>query len=218
MLQASLTAAASRPAQAKRPVQLGAGMLPGKEHLSPEDRDAMLEAIPHLRAFAISLTGRLPEADDLVQEALVRGLRCIDHFETGTSMQAWLFTILRNQFYTNCRKRRHEVEDPDGVMAASLSSAPEQHGRLDIQDLQWALNQLPGGQREALWLVAAEGYSYDEAARICGILVGTLKSRVNRARTRLAELLLTGEPDASAPEHDLGAHATINTPPPGRAV
>jgi RNA polymerase sigma-70 factor, ECF subfamily len=124
-----------------------------------------------------------------VQEAILRGLSHLDSFTPGTDLQAWLFTILRNLFYTSLRKRRREVEDPDGVIAGMLSTAPEQHGRLDLNDLRTALGRLSVEQREALLLVGAEGMSYEEAAAICEVNIGTIKSRINRARTRLAELL-----------------------------
>jgi RNA polymerase sigma-70 factor (ECF subfamily) len=157
--------------------------------LSSELRDSLLEAIPHLRAFAISLTGNGDQADDLVQEAIVRGLSNLDKFEAGTNLQAWLFTILRNQFYTLKRRKRREVADPDGMMAGSLSTLPEQHGSLDLRDLAMALAQLPPEQREVLLLAVAEGLKYEEIAQICGAKIGTIKSRMNRARARLAELL-----------------------------
>jgi len=156
----------------------------------------MLAAIPHLRAFAISLSGNIERADDLVQVALLRGLENLDKFQPGTSMQAWLFTILRNQFHTDYRRRRREVEDPDGVMAQQLAVMPEQGSRLDFRDLQVALTKLSVEQREALLLVSAEGVSYEEAAQICEVSIGTIKSRVSRARSRLAELLaLDGSED-----------------------
>jgi RNA polymerase sigma-70 factor (ECF subfamily) len=107
-------------------------------------------------------------------------------------MQAWLFTILRNLFRSEFRKRRREVEDADGSYADSLTSAPQQHGRLEFKELFAALAKLPLVQREALLLVGASGFSYDEAAAICGVAVGTIKSRANRARTMLAELLMPG--------------------------
>jgi RNA polymerase sigma-70 factor (ECF subfamily) len=151
-------------------------------------QDDILKAIPHLRAFAISLTGDADRADDLVQEAIVRGLSNLDKFAPGTSMQAWLFTILRNQFYTAYRRRRREVEDPDGIHAAKLATAPAQNGHLDLKDLRTALIKLPIEQREAVLLVAG-GISYEEAAQICGVAIGTIKSRVNRARHGLAQLL-----------------------------
>jgi RNA polymerase sigma-70 factor (ECF subfamily) len=167
--------------------------------LADDLRKDLLKAIPHLRAFAISLTGSVDQADDLVQEAIVRGLTSIHRFEPGTSMQAWLFTILRNQFHTAYRKGRREVADPDGVMAAKLGTLPEQHGHLDLGDLQTALAKLPLHHREVLLLVGAEGLSYEETAQIVGTNVGTVKSRMNRARTRLAELMhVTGEDDLGA--------------------
>jgi RNA polymerase sigma-70 factor (ECF subfamily) len=152
-------------------------------------RLALLAAVPSLRAFAISLTGGLDQADDLVQETVLRALSNLDRFQPGTNLQAWLFTILRNQFHTAYRKRRREVEDADGVFAARLSTLPEQGGRLDFEDFRTALAQLSPEQREALLLVGAEGFSYEEAAAICNTKLGTIKSRVNRARARLAELL-----------------------------
>lgn len=164
----------------------------------PSLRQQMLNAVPSLRAFAISLTGDIVYADDLVQTAILRGLENLDKFQPGTSMQAWLFTILRNQFYTELRRRRREVEDADGTMAAKLSVMPAQGARLDFDDMRVALAELSIEQREALLLVAAEGVSYEEAAQICGTNIGTIKSRINRARTRLTELL------DLAPEEDLG--------------
>jgi len=152
-------------------------------------RDSMLKATPNLRAFAISLTNNVDRADDLVQETLMRAIANIDRFQPGTNMQAWLFTILRNLFHSEYRKRRREVEDADGKYAASLSVQPDQMPHLDFEDLQKALARLPHDQREALLLVGASGFSYEEAAEICGCAVGTIKSRVNRARNRLAELM-----------------------------
>jgi RNA polymerase sigma-70 factor (ECF subfamily) len=161
-------------------------------------RDAVLKTIPHLRAFALSLTGNSETADDLVQETLVRGFTHIDRFQPGTDIQAWLFTILRNQFYTGYRKRRRETEDPDGVLAGKLAVIPNQHARLDYEDMRTALASLAPRQREAILLIGAEGLTYEEAARVCRTSVGTIKSRVNRARTRLAELLAIDK------DHDLG--------------
>ncbi len=157
--------------------------------LDGELRTALLKAVPHLRAFAISLTGTVEQADDLVQDTIVRSLSYLDQFQPGTNLQAWMFTILRNQFHTNYRKRRREVEDADGALAARLSSIPEQGGRLEFEDFRLALGKLSPDQREAILLIGAEGFSYEEAAQICGTKVGTIKSRVNRARTRLIELL-----------------------------
>jgi RNA polymerase sigma-70 factor (ECF subfamily) len=157
--------------------------------LAPSLKDAMLSAVPSLRAFAISLSGNIDRADDLVQETLLRAIANIDSFQPGTNMSAWMFTILRNLFRSEYRKRRREVEDTDGSYAESLKSHPEQASRLEFQEFRTALSKLPPDQREALILVGASGFSYEEAANICGCAVGTIKSRVNRARTRLADLL-----------------------------
>ena len=152
-------------------------------------RDALLAAVPSLRAFAISLSGNVDRADDLVQDTLVRAIANAHRFELGTNLNAWLFTILRNLFHSEYRKRRREVEDPDGAYAGRLTSQPEQGSRLDLEDFRVALATLPGEQREALLLVGASGFSYEETAAICGCAVGTVKSRVNRARTRLSAML-----------------------------
>src|ERR671927_1021487 len=157
--------------------------------LDPALRDQVLAAVPSLRAFAISLCGNVDRADDLVQETLLRALANIHSFQPGTNMPAWLFTILRNLFHSEYRKRRREVEDADGSYAASLRTAPDQHAHLDFEDLRAALAKLPPDQREALLLVGAQGFAYEDAAAICGCAVGTIKSRVNRARARLANLL-----------------------------
>jgi RNA polymerase sigma-70 factor, ECF subfamily len=157
--------------------------------LAPSLKEAMLSAVPSLRAFAISLSGNIDRADDLVQETLLRAIANIDSFQPGTNMSAWMFTILRNLFRSEYRKRRREVEDTDGSYAESLKSHPEQASRLEFQEFRTALSKLPPDQREALILVGASGFSYEEAASICGCAVGTIKSRVNRARTRLADLL-----------------------------
>ena len=125
-------------------------------------REAMLEAVPSLRAFAISLCGNVDRADDLVQEALLRALANMDSFQPGTNMSAWLFTMLRNVFRTEYRKRRREVEDVDGSYAESLTSLAEQNSRVEFRN---ALKLLPSEQRESLILVGASGFSYEEAAR-----------------------------------------------------
>ena len=152
-------------------------------------RDQMLATVPSLRAFAISLTANRDRADDLVQDTLMRAWANIDRFERGTSLNAWLFTILRNLFHSEYRKRRREVEDVDGAYAARLKTHPDQQSHLDYEDFLTALTKVPPDQREALLLVGAQGMSYEEAAEICNVPLGTVKSRVNRARTRLAALL-----------------------------
>jgi RNA polymerase sigma-70 factor (ECF subfamily) len=152
-------------------------------------RSDLLAAVPHLRAFAISLTNNPDRADDLVQDTLVRAWANIDRFEQGTNLTAWLFTILRNLFRSEYRKRKREVEDADGSFAARLKTQPDQQAHLDYEDFRRALGRLPVEQREALLLVAAQGMSYEEAAVVCRVAVGTIKSRVNRARFRLIRLL-----------------------------
>jgi RNA polymerase sigma-70 factor, ECF subfamily len=163
-------------------------------------REAILAAVPSLRAFAISLCGNVDRADDLVQETLLRALANINSFQPGTNMSAWLFTILRNHFRSEYRKRRREVEDGDGSYAETLKSHPEQYGRVEFEEFRTALAKLPPDQREALVLVGASGFSYEEAAQICECAVGTIKSRVNRARTRLSELMSVESVDDFGPD------------------
>ena len=136
--------------------------------LQPSERDAMLAAVPGLRAFAISLSGNVDRADDLVQGTLLNAIAKIDSFQPGTNMPAWLFTILRNLFRSEYRQRRREVEDADGGYCESLASAPGQHGSIEIKELFAAFAKLSLGQRKALLLVGASGFSYGEAAAICG--------------------------------------------------
>ncbi len=169
----------------------------------------MLRSLPHLRAFAISLTGDLTRADDLVQEALLRALSNLDRFEPGTNMRAWLFTILRNLFHTEFRKRKREIEDVDGAISARVPVLPEQEGHVAMSDLQAALAKLSPEHREALLLIGAQGLSYEETARICGTYIGTIKSRVNRARARLAELMGVTADDLGADRH---VHAVVLQP------
>ena len=163
-------------------------------------RAGILANVPSLRAFAISLSGNVDRADDLVQETLLRALAKIDSFEPGTNLPAWLFTILRNVFRTEYRKRRREVEDSNGRHAETLKTYPEQHSHIDFKELQQALGKLPASQREGLILVGASGFSYKEAAEICGCAVGTVKSRVHRARVTLAELLSIESIDDFGPD------------------
>ncbi len=150
----------------------------------------LIAAIPNLRAFAVSICGNPDRADDLVQETLVKAWGSLDSFAEGTNLTAWLFTILRNIYYSEFRKRRREAPDPDGAIASARLIAPEsQNAHMDFLDFREALQKLPLDQREALILVAASGLSYEEAAEICGCAAGTMKSRVNRARNRLTELM-----------------------------
>ena len=154
-----------------------------------DPRDEIVDHLPALRAFAMSLARNSATADDIVQDTIVKAWSNIDKFEPGTNMRAWLFTILRNTYYSLHRKRGREVADGDGEYAAQLSEKPEHDGRLAMNDFRVAFAKLPDEQREALLLVGASGFSYEEAAEMCGCAVGTIKSRANRGRKRLAELL-----------------------------
>ena len=152
-------------------------------------RDQVVALIPALRAFAWSISRNGADADDLVQDTLIKAWSHRDKFETGTNLRAWLFTILRNTYYTAVVRRRREVRDEDDQYARALTSAPNQEWGLAIHALQTALDQLPAEHREALILVGAAGLSYEEAAEICGCALGTIKSRVNRARSRLLKVM-----------------------------
>ena len=161
-----------------------------------DPRDEFVQHLPALRAFALSLTRNGALADDMVQDTLVKAWTKIHTFEPGTNMRAWLFTILRNTYYSNRRRAGREVADVDGIMTDSLSEKPAHDGRLQLADFRQAFEQLNVEQREALMLVGAQGFSYEEAAATCGVAVGTIKSRVNRARSRLIELMRLDENEA----------------------
>src|SRR5262249_30472406 len=139
--------------------------------------------------FAMSICGRPDTTDDLVQETLLRVIAKIDTFQPGTNLGAWLITILRNCFLSDLRKHRNEVEDADGSYALALRAAPEQESLLEFKEFRAALGEIPFNQREALLLVGAAGLSYEDTATICRTTPGTIKSRINRARARLAAAL-----------------------------
>jgi RNA polymerase sigma-70 factor (ECF subfamily) len=171
------------------------GGLDGRAAERPE-MDWRLEVTnltPALRAFAWSLCHNSSDADDLVQETLIKAWTHRDRFEPGTNLRAWLFTILRNTYYTNVVRRRREIADEDGKHAARLSSAPTQDWSIAIHAMRSAMAELPDEHREALILVGAAGLTYEEAAQICNCALGTIKSRVNRARTRLLKLMNADE-------------------------
>lgn len=159
------------------------------ETIERDFKRSMLACLPSLRAFAVSLCKRHDYADDLVQDTIMKAWAKKESFEHGTNMKAWLFTILRNEFYSQARKSGREIQDSDGYFTEQLANNPGQHGVLDLGDFKAALEKLPDDQREAIILVGASGFAYEEAAVICGCAVGTIKSRVSRARTRLAEIL-----------------------------
>ena len=152
-------------------------------------REQMLGLLPILRAFALSLTNDPSRADDLVQDTILRAWTHLDHFQRGTNLETWLFTILRNSFCSEHRKRKHEVEDPGETYAGRLSVPPAQEAGLEMNELRLALACLPRRRREALLLIGVEGLTYEAVAAIQGVVVGTIKSRVNRARSQLAHLL-----------------------------
>lgn len=148
--------------------------------------------VPHLRAFARGLCGRPDMADDLVQETMLKAWAAQDRFEPGTSMRAWTFVILRNAYLTDMRRNRFRGEYDEGVAERILVAPAGQEEPIHLSDLHRALLTLPPERREALLLVGAGGFSYEEAAAICGCAVGTIKSRVGRARAALSEMLSSG--------------------------
>lgn len=170
----------------------------------------LIELLPSLRAFARSLAHNPAQADDLVQDTLVKALANVERFEPGTNLRAWLFTILRNHYYSQLRKAKREVEDADGKFAARLASRPEQDGSVDLEDFKIAFAQLAPDHREVLTLVGASGCSYEEAAQICGCAVGTIKSRVNRARKKLSDMLGLDEDTALSPSEAQYAQDTAS--------
>jgi RNA polymerase sigma-70 factor, ECF subfamily len=158
-----------------------------------DPRDEIANHIRDLRAFAMSLARNHAAADDLVQDTIVKAWTNFDKFALGTNLRAWLFTILRNTFYSNRRKASREVADPDGIHAGSLSVLPQHDSKLAFGEFLVAFNELSPEHREVLILVGANGYSYEEAASMMGVATGTAKSRANRARLRLCELMgMTG--------------------------
>ncbi|MGC1304582.1 MAG: sigma-70 family RNA polymerase sigma factor [Caulobacteraceae bacterium] len=160
-------------------------------------RDDVVALVPALRAFAWSLSHNSADADDLVQETLIKAWANRDKFEPGTNLRAWLFTILRNTYYTVLAKKRREVADEEGKHAATLCAAPTQEWSVAMRSLQAALQRLPDEHREALVLVGAAGLTYEEAAEICGCALGTIKSRVNRARAKLMKIMDADEAGSS---------------------
>ena len=176
----------------------------------PDPRDQLADHLRPLRAFAISLTRNVTAADDLVQETILKAWSNIEKFQRGTNLQAWLFTILRNTYYSTLRKHRREVADPDGIHAASLSVKPAHDGRLAYTDFLRAFDQLSDEHREVLILVGASGFSTEEAAQMMGVAAGTVKSRASRARKRLAQLLGLAEGEGMFSGVDAATDAVIN--------
>ena len=151
-------------------------------------RHELVKWIPNLRAFALSLTQSAQHSDDLVQDTLVKALANLDKFEMGTNLRAWLFTILRNSFYNEIRHRKyHQTATLDEIDPGAIDLRATQEKYIEFKDVLRGLSQLVPEQREAIILIAAEGLSYEEAAAICNCPVGTVKSRLSRARRRLEE-------------------------------
>jgi RNA polymerase sigma factor (sigma-70 family) len=164
---------------------------------APADRElhqCISALLPDLRGFARFLTRDAVTADDLVQDTLVRALAAMDQFQPGTNLKAWLFTIQRNAFYEQARRRRRETRVLSERLPDPDSTVPDAARRSDVSDLQRMLFGLPPLLREALVLVGAQELSYEQAASICGVPVGTVKARVSRARSQLARTLATGGP------------------------
>jgi RNA polymerase sigma-70 factor, ECF subfamily len=175
-------------------------------------KEGLVGELQSLRAFAISIAGNIDRADDLVQDTLLKAWNNMHAYTEGTNLRAWLFTILRNTFYSDYRKRSREIED-DGTYSERLAVHAAQDGHMDLTDFRTALAKLPSDQREALILVGASGFSYEEAAEICGCALGTIKSRINRARSRLADLLAVTSADDFGP--DARATAVLASTLPG---
>ena len=183
-----------------------------------DPRDGLVEALPSLRAFAISLTRNVAAADDLVQDTVVKAWTHIDKFQPGTNFQAWLFTILRNTFYSDRRKTKREVADPDGIHAASLSVRPDHDGKLVYAEFEAAFDRLSPEHREVLILVGASGFSVEEAAGMMNVAPGTVKSRASRARRRLAELMGIGDGEYVLAGVDAQTMAVIGRSGPPQAA
>lgn len=168
----------------------------------------LVEVVPHLRAFARGLCGRPDMADDLVQETLLRAWAAQDRFEPGTSIRAWTFVILRNAYLTEMRRNRFRGEYDEDMAERLLTTPAGQEEPIHLSDLYQALQTLAPERREALLLVGAGGFSYEEAASICGCAIGTIKSRVGRARAALAAMIDEGDLPRRAPS-DPDAHTAI---------
>jgi RNA polymerase sigma-70 factor (ECF subfamily) len=148
---------------------------------------------PHLRAFARALCGCRDRADDLAQETMLRAWAARDRYAAGTNFKAWTFTILRNHFYSEARRSRFHGEYDEGVAERTLRAPASQESALELSDVLRALSAIPDTYREALILVAAGNLSYEEVAEICGIALGTVKSRVCRARAMLSQVIESGQ-------------------------
>ena len=172
-------------------------------------RQQLVAVIPHLRAFARSLCKDPTQADDLAQEALAKAWKARESFEPGTSLKAWTFMILRNQFYSEKRRSWRSTPLDAEVAENTLVANDNPTAPMELLELRAALNKLPDDQREALILVGAGGMAYEEAAQVCQVAVGTIKSRVSRARKAL-EVILSETVSRKPSEHEIGADKAFN--------
>ena len=168
-------------------------------------RQDLVTHLPHLRAVARTLTGHRDRADDLVNDTILKALSAEAQFQPGTHLKAWLMTILRNHYINGLRRSRIEVETVAEIPESILPSQPNQEHVVEVNEVASALQQMSLEHREILVLVSAAGLSYEEAAEVCGCAVGTIKSRLNRARAELKRVLskfhgLAGEPRRDLPE------------------
>jgi RNA polymerase sigma-70 factor (ECF subfamily) len=152
----------------------------------------LVALIPHLRAFARTLCGEAAAADDLAQDAMMKAWDARSSFQMGTNMKAWTFMILRNQFYSDKRRSWRQTQLDQEAAERTLVATDDPASPIALDEMRQALNMLPSEQREALILVGAGGFAYEEAADICGCAVGTVKSRVSRARRALQTVLEAG--------------------------
>lgn len=170
-------------------------------------REKLIELIPFLRAFARTLCGHRDEADDLCQEALAKAWQSRATFEPGTNLKAWLFMILRNQFYSEKRRSWRQKPWDDASAEQTLVTGGTQYASIALSDVSRAMRLLPNEQREALILVGAGGFAYEEAAKICGCALGTIKSRVARARRTLESVMNGVGPDPTGARPSVGKAA-----------
>jgi RNA polymerase sigma-70 factor (ECF subfamily) len=163
------------------------------DHLTADSfEDELLAAVPFMRAFGRTLTGDVEQAEDLAQETLLQAWRCRSQFRPGTNLRAWLSTILRNRFYSTQRRRKWRAEYDQEIIERTLVAPDDPSANVELEDVRRALAMLPDFQREALILVGAGGMAYEEVAAIMGCPVGTVKSRVRRARDELQSILFEG--------------------------
>jgi RNA polymerase sigma-70 factor (ECF subfamily) len=155
----------------------------------------LVALIPHLRAFARTLCGDAAAADDLAQDAVLKAWDARSSFQMGTNMKAWTFMILRNQFYSEKRRSWRQSQLDQEAAERTLVAADDPEAPVALDEMRLAMGMLPSEQREALILVGAGGFAYEEAAEICGCAVGTVKSRVSRARRALQAILERGAYD-----------------------